>query len=77
MTNCACGREVRLRAIRVTAYRRRGVGHWIEHTDGSPVCPPGDWRCVAMKPYAKNESEREYARLQRRWEAALSGERKE
>lgn len=36
MNTCsACGGEVRLRAVRVSFNRKRGVAHWIEHVPKS------------------------------------------
>ena len=69
MTSCPCGLDVRLRAARVRLDRRNGVMHWIEHRDGSKVCPSGPWSSVALKPYPKFQEEREYAKLCRRWDA--------
>ena len=67
MSPCSCGQAVRLRAMRVSLGRRRGVAHWIEHEDSSPACN-GPWQCAALKPYVKDETQREYAKLKRRWE---------
>jgi hypothetical protein len=55
--------------VKVSVNRRRGVAHWIDHVDGTPACG-GNWTCVALKPYARDESQREYAKLMQRWEAA-------
>ena len=72
MTNCHCGTPVRLRVIRVSVNRKRGVAHWIEHEDGTAACgAPNEWSCVALKPYPKDESQREYAKLKARWESHL------
>ncbi len=72
MKNCTCGKAVRLRAVKISFNRKRGVSHWIEHMDGSSVCIAGDWTCAAFKPYAKVESERPYWQLIARWEAESS-----
>lgn len=68
MSPCLCGQDVRLRVIKIAVNRKRGVAHWIEHVDGSRACG-GPWECVALKPYVKDETQREYAKLKRRWEA--------
>lgn len=71
MTDCTCGRPVRLRAYKVSVSvggrRKTGVGHWIEHMDGSKACG-GPWDCVALKPYPKVRSQRESQRLLDKWE---------
>ena len=68
MTNCPCGQPVRLSAVRISVNRKRGVAHAILHcNNGTPAC--GDsWTCAALKPYPKDEAEREYAKLKARWE---------
>jgi hypothetical protein len=59
-------------AQRVTIGRRRGVAHYITHTDGSRLCDDG-WDCVSLKPYPNAENDREWIKLLQRWErAALS-----
>lgn len=63
-----CGKPVRLGAYRLSVNRKRGVGHYIAHRDGSPMHERG-WDCVMLKPYPKNESERPYRKLIDRWEA--------
>lgn len=68
MTDCHCGRAVRLRVVRISINRRRGVSHWIEHIDGTPACG-GPWDCAALKPYPRDEAQRESAKLRQRWEA--------
>ena len=69
MNPCSCGRAVALRAARITFMRRRGVAHWIEHQDGSKLCRPGVWTCVAFKPYAREQAQRPYAVLIQQWDA--------
>ena len=69
MSPCECGKDVALRARRISVNRRHGVAHWIEHGDGSTVCPAGAWSCVALKPYPKDSAHREYAKLLARWDA--------
>lgn len=73
MTNCRCGKPVRLSATRIAANRRRGVAHSILHqSEGLPACG-GPWVCAALKPYPKDEAQRESRKLIARWEAyALS-----
>ena len=70
MKNCSCGKEVRLRAYKISINRKRGVGHYIEHMDGTPVCVEGSWSCAALKPYPKIESERESRKMMSKWEKA-------
>ncbi len=74
MTNCTCGKAVRLRAIAISVNRRRGVSNWIEHMDGSAVCPSGDWTSAMLKPYPKIESERPSRQMIARWDALLLGD---
>jgi hypothetical protein len=74
MTNCTCGRFVRLRAVKISVNRKRGVSHWIEHMDGTNVCVAGDWTCAALKPYAKVENDRPSRQLVARWESAVSSD---
>ncbi len=69
MSPCTCGKEVRLGAFRLRVNRRQGVGHYIEHMDGTKVCPEGEWTSAALKPYPKDETQREYAKLKSRWES--------
>ena len=72
MNPCRCGRAVALRAARITFMRRRGVTHWIEHQDGSKVCCPGVWTCVAFKPYAREAAQRPYAAMIRQWDVEVA-----
>ena len=74
MKDCVCGKPVRLSATRITVNRRRGVAHAIVHMNGGSVCISGDWTCAAMKPYPKNEDERESRKLMSRWEKASAQE---
>jgi len=69
MRDCRCGTSVVLRVARLTFDRRRGVTHWIEHWDGSKVCEPGPWSCVAFKPYPNAAEMRESSKLLRGWAA--------
>ena len=75
MTDCPCGKSVRLRAYKVRLAGMNGVSNYIEHTDGTPVCDSSEWGCTAFKPYAKDESEREYSKMVARWEAARGEEK--
>ena len=44
MKSCAiCGREVRLRVVRGTINRKRGVGCWLEPADGEQCPCLKDW----------------------------------
>jgi hypothetical protein len=69
--DCKCGKPVRLGANRLTVNRKRGVAHYIAHTDGSPACG-GDWTCIALKPYPKVEAEKAYSKLVARWNESNS-----
>jgi hypothetical protein len=71
MRPCACGKAVMLRAMRIVVNRGRYIVHWIEHADGSKGIPD-EWKCSACKPYPKESSQREFAKLMRRWEGALT-----
>lgn len=72
MTDCICGLPVRLGASRITVNRKRGVYHYIAHLNsGTPACG-GDWTCAALKPYPKDESQRESRKLVARWEAFVA-----
>ena len=64
MNNCPCGKEVRLRACKITVNRSHGITNWIEHMDGTKVCPPGEWSSAEMKPYGTPS---ESAALVDRW----------
>jgi len=64
MNNCTCGKDVRLRACKITVNRHRGITNWIEHMDGTRVCPPGEWSSAEMKPY---QTPRQSAALVDRW----------
>jgi len=64
MNKCPCGKEARLRGCKITVNRRRGITHWIEHMDGTKVCPPGEWSSAEMKPY---RTPRECDRMVDRW----------
>lgn len=68
MKPCSCGKDVCLRVIRVTINQKRGVHHWIEHKDGSVLCDSKSWCCTAVKPYPKDASQHEYAKLLSRWQ---------
>jgi hypothetical protein len=65
--DCKCGKPVRLGAHRITVDRKRGVYHYINHTDGTRACGDG-WDCIAVKPYPKIEADKPYAKLVARWE---------
>jgi hypothetical protein len=70
MNNCfTCGKAVRLGAVRIIFNRKRGVAHYIEHRDGSPMHEPG-WDCVSMKPYPTLESDKAWKQLTMRWNDA-------
>jgi len=75
--NCACGKGVRLRALKVRVNGKRGVAHYLEHTDCSPLCVEGKWLCSQFKPYPKNENDREWRRMMDRFEAAVSAKEAE
>jgi hypothetical protein len=66
MNDCVCGKPVVLRVARISVNRRRGVAHWIEHADGTPMHGLG-WECAALKPYPKNEADKPYRKLLDRW----------
>lgn len=53
LLDCACGKPVRLGALRVSVNRARGVAHHIEHADGSRCDNTKGWSCCMMKPYPK------------------------
>lgn len=72
MSPCPCGRPVRLRALKIRVNRRHGITHWIEHKDGRPVCPAGDWSSVALKPYPKVEADQPWTQLRARWEGHVA-----
>jgi len=65
MNNCTCGKEVRLRACKITVNRHRGITNWIEHMDGTKVCVPGEWSSAEMKPY---RTPRQSAVMMERWD---------
>lgn len=75
---CRCGRAVRLRAMKVTIDRRRGVGHWIEHVDGTDVGTPScttaskPFHCVELKPYPKATKDQASSKLIERWQLAAT-----
>jgi len=71
LRDCSCGKPVRLSASRVTVNRKRGVWHGIVHIGDSSMACDGPWDCVALKPYCKDETQREYAKLMRRWNEPL------
>ena len=74
MHTCHCGKEVRLGAQRITVERRSGVYHYIVHRDETDACD-GPWTCIAVKPYPKDETQREYAKMIRRWNEHQSTKR--
>jgi hypothetical protein len=65
MTPCPCGKPVRLRAVRIRG-RNAGVGNWIEHYDGSPVCTEQQYEITAIKPYPPGKRPSEI--LEEMWE---------
>jgi hypothetical protein len=77
MLDCWCGREVRLRMVKVGFRGQRGVEHWIEHQDTSRVCPPGRWSCIEWHPLQGSEMDREYWHMRMRWEAEIGKARKD
>ena len=68
LPQCEHGRMVRLSAQRVRLDRRTGVWHGIVHRDDGRVCR-ADLTCVALKPYPKDEQQREYRKLLDRYRA--------
>lgn len=66
MRECKCGMPVRLRAMKVSVGRQRGVCNWIEHVDGSPPCGGKGWVCTSFKPYQSKA----YEQMLDRWEQA-------
>lgn len=68
MINCKCGRPVRLGAERVSMDRRRGVYHYIAHTDNGTRACGDSWDCVMFKPYPE-QSEKPWVKMLARWEA--------
>ncbi len=69
MNDCAmCGKPVRLRAMKLTAGRRRGVMHYIEHVDGSQVHSE-QWVCSAFKPYPRVDADQPWMQMMARWDA--------
>jgi hypothetical protein len=72
MTNCTCGKPVRMGAYRITVNRKRGVCHYIEHAgEGTKPCIGGDWGCAMLKPYPKNDADKPWKKLLARWEEAV------
>lgn len=72
MKDCACGKPVGLRAIQVTLNRKRGVMHYIEHADGTPLHTRDsevEWSCMMFKPYPKAGADRPYVQMIARWDA--------
>lgn len=68
MENCpTCGKSVILRAYRVKVNRKNGVGHYIQHVDGTDACG-GPWESVALKPYPKEDADKPWLQLIARWE---------
>lgn len=65
MKPCACGKDVRLRASKIG---RCGVFNYIQHVDGTPVCIPGKWDCIMLKPYPKTNQEYPSRKMIARWE---------
>lgn len=63
MKPCSCGKEVRLRALRVSFNRRHG----IEHEDGTKLCHDGYESC-AWKPYPTIERLKPWNLMIKRWE---------
>jgi hypothetical protein len=56
MNNCNCGKPVRLRGLKVSIDRKKGINHWIEHMDGSRFsdgCTDSVTESLEMKPYPK------------------------
>jgi hypothetical protein len=69
MNNCTCGKRVRLRGYKMTCEGKKGIHHWIEHIDGTKICPAGVWGCNAFKPY---KTPREYENLIARWNSTVA-----
>ncbi len=79
---CSCGRSVRLGAFKITAARRRGVAHYIQHTDGTAFtseCVPSkdagggvghDYVCAMMKPYPTKDTDKAWCKMMQNWNAA-------
>lgn len=70
LKNCECGKQVRLGALKIRVSGKYGVCHYIEHMDGSKMCKSG-FECAAIKPYPKNEREKEYYKLIERWNESV------
>ena len=70
-----CGKEVRLRAMRGTVNRKRGVGYWLELAEGE-TCPClKPWLCDVMKADKRKPSNLE--KMQEKWNAENPAERTE
>ena len=64
---CSCGKDVRIRAMKVTFNRKRGICHYLQHSDFTPVCDPGEWSAIMFKPYPKDENERPKLKMYKEW----------
>lgn len=60
------GNSVRLRVMRVSFNRKKGLVHWIEYIDGTR--PEGDWESSMFKPYPKR-GEQPQEIMMKRWDA--------
>lgn len=64
-----CGKSVRLRAMKCTISRKRGVMHWLEHVDGSPLHEVG-WDAVMLKPYPARDRDKPWWKMVQKWKEA-------
>ena len=64
---CTCGKDIRIRAMPVTFNRKRGVCHYLQHSDFTKLCIEGDWSAVMFKPYPKDENERPKVKMFDEW----------
>lgn len=62
---------MRLGAERVTFNRKRGVIHYIVHMDGAGVCVDGVWTSIMFKPYPKDEADKGWNKMIKRWDVAV------
>ena len=57
-----CGSPIRLRVMRVSVNRKRGVAQWFEASENRDCPCLKEWAWSIFKPYAKNPSEFEKRR---------------
>lgn len=60
-----------MRAMHVKVNKKKGIQNWLEHTDGSVVCIPGEWDVTMTVPYPSNKSLWPSNQMLQRWEHVI------